>query len=137
MVDSYEDDHDYWVYYRISKEAHAKNRQFREREREYLGFFETVFDGQDDIIGVLAVTGNVIEGADMFVSNRLFRQEYRKLIYAYLDDAITYGAPVAIDQGTIDDYLNQLLHPQLQQRFVEEKGQAFRKGMQVIHIAVY
>ncbi len=73
MVDSYEDDHDYWVYYRISKEAHAKNRQFREREREYLAFFETVFDGQDDIIGVLAVTGNVIEGADMFASNRLFR----------------------------------------------------------------
>ena len=117
--------------------AHSKNRQFREREREYLAFFETVFDGQDDVIGVLAVTGNVIEGADLFVSNRLFRQEYRKLIYAYLDDAITYGAPVAIDQSTIDDYLNQLLHPQLQQRFVEEKGQAFRKGMQAIHIAVY
>jgi len=117
--------------------AHANNRRFRQQEQEYVSFFQNVFAGQDDVIGVLAVTGNVIEGADLFVSNRLFLQEYRKLIYAYLDDAITYGAPVQVEKRTIDAYIEQLLTPQLQQRFVEQKGQAFRRGSQVIHIAVY
>jgi len=117
--------------------AHAENRRFRKQEQEYVDFFVNVFEGQDDIIGVIAVTGNVIEGADLFISNRLFLQEYRKLMYAYMDDAITYGAPIRIDQAAIDDYVNQLLTPQNQRAFVEEKGQAFRRGNQVIHIAVY
>lgn len=117
--------------------AHANNRRFRENEREYINFFQNVFVGQDDIIGVIAVTGNVIEGADLFISNRLFLQEYRKLIYAYTDDAITYGAPVRIEQSTINNYINQLLSPETQGQFVEEKGIAFRRGNQVIHIAVY
>jgi hypothetical protein len=117
--------------------AHADNQDFRRREAEYIRFFENIFNGQDNVIGVLAVTGNTIEGADLFVSNRLFMQEYRKLLYAYIDDAITYGAPVNVEKVTIDNYLTQLLTPQLQQSFVQEKGQAFRRGNQVIHIAVY
>lgn len=117
--------------------AHADKPEFRRREDEYVRFFEDIFNGQDDIIGVLAVKGNTIEGADLMVSNRLFMQEYRKLLYSYIDDAITYGSPVNIDKVTIDNYLTQLLTPQLQQSFVQEKGQAFRRGNQVIHIAVY
>jgi hypothetical protein len=117
--------------------AHANNRQFRQLEGEYLDFFQNVFNGETDIIGVIAVTGDQIEGADLFISNQLFIQEYQKLIYSYIDDAVTYGAPVAIQKSTIDAYINQLLNPQLQQSFVEEKGQAFRKGSHVVHIAVY
>jgi hypothetical protein len=117
--------------------AHANKRPFRQQEQEYVNFFENVFNAQDDVIGVIAITDNLIEGADLFVSNRLFKQEYRKLIYAYLDDAITYGAPVRVEKSTIDNYTNQLLNPQIQGGFVEEKGQAFRRGNQVIHIAVY
>ncbi|MEO1051035.1 MAG: LPP20 family lipoprotein [Bacteroidota bacterium] len=117
--------------------AHAENRRFRRIEQEYINFFQNVFVGQNDVIGVIAVTGNQIEGADLFISNRLFLQEYRKLIYAYLDDAITYGSPVRAQKRTIDNYIDLLLTPQTQQGFVEEKGQAFRKGNQVIHIAVY
>lgn len=116
---------------------HANNRRFRQNEQEYLNFFERLFDGQEDVIGVLAVTGNTIEGADIFVSNRLFLQEYRKLIYAYVDEAITYGAPVRTNKEVIDNYINQLLDPQLQGQFVQQRGQAFRRGNQVIHIAVY
>ncbi|MCU0437336.1 MAG: LPP20 family lipoprotein [Raineya sp.] len=117
--------------------AHANNREFRKQEQDYMIFFDKIFDNQDDIIGVIAVTGNQIEGADMFVSNKLFKQEYRKLIYSYLDDAITYGAPVNVEKRTIDNYINQLLNPQNQSDFVKEKGQAFKRGNQVIHIAVY
>lgn len=117
--------------------AHANNAQFRKEEQQYIAFFEDLFNDQDDVIGVLAVTGNVIEGADMFISNYLFKQEYRKLMFAYIDEAISYGAPVNTDRTVLAAYFSQLLDPQLQQRFVEEKGQAFRKGNQVIHIAVY
>ena len=117
--------------------AHANNKRFRRQEQEYIDFFENIFADQDDVIGVVAVTGNQIEGADLFISNRLFKQEYRKLIYSYLDDAITYGAPVNAQKSVIDNYINQLLNPQTQVSFIEEKGQAFRRGNQVIHIAVY
>lgn len=117
--------------------AHASARQFRIQEQEYFNFFNDIFNGQDDVIGVIVVTDNYIEGADLFISNRLFIQEYRKLIYAYIDDAITYGAPLSIEKSTIDHYVSQLLSPQTQSMFIEQKGQAFRRGNQVIHIAVY
>jgi hypothetical protein len=116
---------------------HARNKDFRNAEQPYLSHFQTLFDNEPDVIGVIAISGNQVEGCDMFISNRLFRQEFRKLIYSYLDDALTYGGAISISNDVIERYANQLLTPDTQRQFIEEKGQAFRRGGQTIHISVY
>lgn len=127
---------------RISSEtdaytAHAKNPAFRREEQTYLEFFQNVFESQTDVVGVIAVSGNQIEGCDLFISNQLFRQEFPKLLYSYIDDAITYGGPITLSQAEIERYVAMLLNPDTQRAFVDEKGKAFQRGNQTIHISIY
>ncbi len=116
---------------------HANNRVFRRLEQEYVDFFLNVFANDPTVIGVMAVTGNRVEGADLFINSGLFQQEFQKLIYSYIDEAVTYGAPVSIRQPVMDEYIANLLDVSRQADFIDQRGQAFRKGQQVIHISVY
>jgi hypothetical protein len=116
---------------------HANNRTFRKIEQEYVDFFQNLFENDQTIIGIMSVTDNRVEGVDLFINNNLFLQEYPKLLYAYIDEAVTYGAPVNVPQRTMDDYINSLLDISTQGNFIEQRGQAFRKGQQVIHISTY
>ncbi|MFN7836618.1 MAG: ARPP-1 family domain-containing protein [Bacteroidota bacterium] len=116
---------------------HANNRNFRRSEQEYLDFFQRLFENDETVIGVLTVTGNRVEGVDLFINNNLFKQEYPKLLYSYIDEAITYGAPITVSQRAMEEYVNAILDPDQQAAFIEQRGQAFRKGQQVVHISTY
>lgn len=116
---------------------HANNRVFRRFEQEYVDFFQRLFENDPTVIGVMSVTANRVEGVDLFINNSLFLQEYPKLLYAYIDEAITYGAPITVPQQTLENYINQLLDLSTQGNFIEQRGQAFRKSQQVIHISTY
>lgn len=116
---------------------HANNRTFRRAEQEYIDFFLNLFEQDDTILGVVAITENRVEGADLFINNSLFRQEFQKLIYSYIDEAVTYGAPIVIRQNVVEDYVNSLLDISRQGDFIDQRGQAFRKGQQVIHVSTF
>jgi hypothetical protein len=116
---------------------HANNRAFRKAEQEYVDFFQPLFDNDATVIGAMSITGNRVEGVDLFINNPLFVQEYAKLLYSYIDEAVTYGAPITITQTSMEEYINKLLDVSTQANFIEQRGQAFRKGQQVIHISTY
>lgn len=116
---------------------HVNNRNFRRIEQTYVDFFSSIFDDEGDVIGVIAVTGNRVEGCDLFISNRLFRAEFEKLIFSYIDEAVTYGSAVVASPVVIHTYANELLDFNRQANFIEQRGQALRKGYQVIHISTY
>lgn len=116
---------------------HANNRAFRKAEQEYVDFFQQLFENDPTVIGVMSVTASRVEGVDLFINNSLFLQEYPKLLYSYIDEAVTYGAPITIPQRTMEDYVNKLLDLSTQTDFIDQRGQAFRKGQQVIHISTY
>lgn len=116
---------------------HANNRTFRRAEQEYVDFFLRLFDNDASVIGVMSITANRVEGVDLFINNPLFLQEYPKLLYSYIDEAVTYGAPITVPQAAMEEYINKLLDLSTQANFIEQRGQAFRKGQQVIHISTY
>jgi len=116
---------------------HANNRQFRRAEQEYVDYFQRIFENDPTVIGFMSVTGNRVEGVDLFINNGLFLQEFQKLLYACIDEAITYGAPITAQQPLLEEYINNLLDVSRQGDFIEQRGQAFRKGQQVIHISTY
>jgi hypothetical protein len=116
---------------------HANNRSFRRVEQQYVDYFANLFNDDDTVIGVMAVTGNRVEGVDLFINNNLFRQEFQKLIFSYIDEAVTYGAPVNIRENVMEEYINSLLDIARQSDFIDQRGQAFRKGQQVIHISTF
>lgn len=115
--------------------GHAHHVEFRGKQEEYGRVFKTIFNDQKDVIGVIVVSGKNVIGADMFLSHNLFTNAFEKLLFSYSDEAITFGEPVQESTTVIADYAHRMLTPELQQRFIEERGQVFKKGTQVIHIS--
>lgn len=115
--------------------GHAHHVEFRGKQEEYALVLKNIFDDQKDVIGVIAVSGSKVIAADMFLSHDLLMNAYPKLLYSYSDEAITFGEPVQESSAAVNEYTHRMLSPELQQKFIEEKGQVFKKGAQVIHIS--
>lgn len=118
--------------------AHANSPEYIRRENEYLEFFNQKFINKENIVGIVGVTGGVVMGCDIFASPDLFYREYNNLIYAYIDEALTFGAPVSMTEESIKRYMDNLLsNAVMQDRFVRQNGKMFRQGEQIIHITTY
>lgn len=118
--------------------AHANSPEYIRRENEYLAFFNDKFRDKENIVGIVGVTGGVVMGCDLFASSDLFYREYNNLIYAYIDEALTFGAPVTITEEAVKRYMDNLLsNTAMQERFVRQNGKMFREDDQIIHITTY
>lgn len=118
--------------------AHANSPDYIRRENEYLSFFNPKFANKENIVGMVGVTGGVVVGCDLFASPELFYREYNNLIYAYIDEALTFGAPITITDAAVKNYMDNLLtNAVMQERFVRQNGKMFKQGEQIIHITTY
>jgi hypothetical protein len=118
--------------------AHANSPEYIQRENEYLAFFNEKFMNKENIVGMVGVTGGVVMGCDLFVSPELFYREYNNLIYAYIDEALTFGIPVTMTDEAVKNYMDNLLtNSVMQERFVQQNGKMFKQGEQIIHITTY
>ena len=118
--------------------AHANSPEYIRRENEYLAFFNEKFRNKENIVGIVGITGGVVMGCDIFVSPDLFYREYNNLIYAYIDEALTFGVPVSMTDEAVKNYMDNLLtNSVMQERFVRQNGKMFKQGEQIIHITTY
>jgi hypothetical protein len=119
--------------------AHSNNRQYVQTENEYLT--ATILDkfvNPDNIVGIVGITGGVVMGCDIFVSPEIFRREYNTAVFAYIDEALTFGMPISIAPIQIKNYLDQLLTNEvMQQRFLDQNGKIYRENGKVYHITTY
>lgn len=118
--------------------AHANSAEYIRRENEYLEFFNEKFMNKENIVGIVGVTGGVVIGCDLFASPDLFYREYNNLIYAYIDEVLTFGVPVTMTDEAVKKYLDNLLtNSMMQERFVRQNGKMFKQEDQIIHITTY
>ena len=118
---------------------HSKNPQYAALEAEYLQALRfDNFSYSNNIIGIIGVSGSVVIGCDLFASADLFQREYPGLIFSYIDEGITYGLPVDITDGAIQQYANKLLsNTRMQQAFIEQYGKAFTVEGRIVHITTF
>jgi hypothetical protein len=118
--------------------AHASSPEYIRRENEYLAFFNEKFRDKENIVGIVGVSGGVVIGCDIFATSELFYREYNNLIFAYIDEVLTFGMPITMTDEMVKRYLDNLLsNRRMQERFVRQNGKMFKQGEQIIHITTY
>ena len=85
-----------------------KSEDYTQLRNQYLHFFQDKFDASENVVGVIAVTGKEILGADIFANPELFQKQYKALIHSYITDAITDGAEVAASKERIEFFVKEL-----------------------------
>lgn len=119
--------------------SHSKNATYAALESEYLQAF--AIDALRDpgsMVGIIGVSGSVVIGCDVFATTELFQSEYLGIIFSYIDEAITYGLPVDITQGAIQQYSDKLFsNERMQRAFILQYGKSFTHEGKIIHITTF
>lgn len=104
----------------------------------YLAYFEKAFSTENQVIGVLVVSGDKVLGCDMFASTALFQAQFKHLLPAYIHDALIYGTEVQIEAKIVQTYLDNLLKDEKnQQIFLKQRGKVFEYQNQKLHISTF
>ncbi|MDX2284506.1 MAG: DUF6569 family protein [Bacteroidia bacterium] len=151
VVDQAQDQQQVWkeVAYELNRDrvasgtqaytSHGNNPAFAALEQEYVRVFALeAFSDPGSIAGMLAVSGSVVLGCDVFASPALFLSEYEGLVFSYIDEAITYGLPVDMTTEAIRQYSDKLFsNERMQKAFIQQYGKAFTYEGRIIHITTF
>lgn len=114
------------------------SESFSKEMKQYNDHFDKLFLTQPDVIGVVAVSGNVILGCDMFATNDLFKKHYVNLIHSFAAEAITSGRPGEVSYGKVNEYLQNIIADEKKQdEEVQKKGTVLKDGNRKIHISTF
>ena len=106
-----------------------KSTDYKKQLAQYLRFFGNRFDNDENIIGVVIVTGNKVSGCDMFATHNLFVNQYESLLHSYATEAILNGKRVTVSVTAVKAYMDKLLNNEtVQQLTLKAKGSAFING---------
>jgi hypothetical protein len=76
---------------------------------QYLNFFkQQIKQLPDNTIGIIAVSGDKVLGADIFNHPALFNKQFPSLLHAYVTDVITYGKAANIEEEALDKFIKKM-----------------------------
>ncbi|HUR12131.1 MAG TPA: DUF6569 family protein [Flavitalea sp.] len=114
------------------------SKQLTHQLAAYKKYFTDRFSKEQNVIGVIAVSGNKILSCDMFATPWLFRQNFENLLASYATDAIIDGSPVNIVQGEVKNYMDKLLQNEtVQRQTLKEKGKSFTDKGKKLRVSSY
>lgn len=96
------------------------SEDFTQKRDTYLRFFEGKFSDIDNMVGLMAVSGDRIIGTDIFGNPDLFRRQMTSLLHSYATDAVIDGSAVTVTEDQLQLQLkraNKELHSDSNNRY--------------------
>lgn len=117
--------------------AISSSESFNKKLDAYVRFFNNKFADQN-IIGVIVVTGNKVLGCDLFATNAIFKGQIQSLLHSYATEAILNGSPVTISTQTVRNYMDKLLKDEpTQKETLKQKGNSFTSNGKKIRVSSF
>jgi hypothetical protein len=116
------------------KESESYNSELK----KYLIHFKDLLGGEEDVIGMVAVSGDKILGCDMFATHGLFKSHYANLLNSYATEAISTGKTITIQYDKVKEYLQAILKDETnQEKEIPKNGTLLKDGKNKIHISTF
>ena len=86
-----------------------QSQTYTKKRDEYLSFYEEKFQDIPNVVGVVAVSGKEVLGADIFGHPNLFKRQYGSLLHSYVTDALSSGSKVDFSMEDARNFEQMLL----------------------------
>jgi hypothetical protein len=118
--------------------AMNNSADYKKQLAEYTNYFKEKLSKEENVIGVVIVSGDKVLGCDMFATAELFRQNVENLLSSYATEAILNGNTVNIKTDTVKGYLDNLLSDERkQEETLREKGKSFSDKGKKLRVSSY
>ena len=99
--------------------------------------FQKLRMSDSSYVGFIAVTGNKILGAEVFINSSLFYQTLPQLLEKYGTEAAWFGSTPLLNKEDIKTYADELLLPSTQTDFINKQGKRFFYRSVLIQLSSY
>lgn len=99
--------------------------------------FQRLRNADSSYVGFIAVTGNRILGAELFINSTLFYQTLPFLLEKYGTEAAWFGSIPSAGKEEVKNYADQLLLPNNQTDFINKQGKRFFYRGVLIQLSSY
>jgi len=114
------------------------SKEYNDKMEKYLKDFNSAWNGDPRIVGMIAVSGDKVIGCDIFATHDIFTKAYNNLLYSYITEAISNGSEVTITMNEINTYLEEFLKDESKQEdSLHDKGNVFKYKSRKLHISVF
>lgn len=114
------------------------DKDYKETIDKYMKEFKSAWDADNKVVGVVAVTGGKVIGADIFATHNLFVNSYNSLLHSYITDAMTNGKAVTITSEEVQKYLDRFLADEAEQeKALKGNGSMFKHKKRKLHMAAF
>lgn len=116
--------------------ALEKSEDFTVKRNQYLAFFGDKMNHLENVIGMVAVSGNQVLGTDIFNHPNLFKKQYEVLLHSYVTDAISNGAEVNISDRVMESKaqtIKRKYHKKISGN--DENNLKFRYDGKIVHFS--
>ncbi len=111
-----------------------QSEDYTSKRNEYLKVFLNDFKNTNNTIGVIAVSGDKVLGADIFNHPDLFDKQLPGLLHSYITDAITKGSEINVTDGKIDRYLDRIKRNYKKELVGDKEAESkFRYNGKIVH----
>ena len=118
--------------------AMTNSADYRKQLNEYTSYFKEKLGKEENLIGVLIVSGDKVLGCDMFATPALFKQNLDNLLNSYATEAILNGKPVEVKPATVKTYFDSLLSDETkQEETLKVKGKSFSDKGKKLRVSSY
>lgn len=118
--------------------AVTSNNRNQNQIESYVNFFYKQFKGMKDIVGLVAVSGNRVIGADIFASNELLQSNLRNLLNSYATEAVLHGDAVTLSDASVHEWIHNLLeNEERQKEIIGRSGSAMEVNGQNVKISAF
>lgn len=103
---------------------------------EYINFYSNRMDLDHNTIGLIAVSGDRVLGADIFNHPDLFKKQFPALLHAYVTDAVTKGRTVDIQDASMEKFIKKMkINYGETLSSKKEKEAKFRYNGKIVHFS--
>ncbi len=118
--------------------ALESSSEYSNKMQQYLKSFESAWNNDPTVVGMIAVSGNKVIGCDIFATNDMFANAYKNLLHSYITEAMSNGSAVTITMSEINSYLEDFLKDESkQEESLIDKGNVFKYKSRKLHISVF
>lgn len=118
--------------------ALIKSKKITDSSNAYIKYFlQKLKQSDSSLVGIIAVSGNKILGADIFASSFLFYQNLNGLLEKFSSEAIISRSNTITDFIIEKKYADEMLAPQTQPAFLQKKGKRFYYKNVLLQITGY
>lgn len=118
--------------------ALAESPSYKNDLKKYVDHFKGLLVQEQNVIGMVAVSGDKVLGCDLFATHDLFKSHYLNLMNSYATEALTSGKPVTITREQVSLYMKKILADEAkQEKEIERNGTMLKDGKQKLHISTF